>query len=204
MERRPRRNRWKYRALRCLVAIGVLLGTALQTATASPIRHFHTAHHSPWNWDIGVARQGALSIQSLGSWEHQLAIQLAGAHFYWPMNIHGRLRLHLTSVHGLLPNSVLVAYLHWKRSLNPARFDWFHPQWAPLLNQDLMARLALLNQPVLHSSQLIGPPPVPPGSILSSPPPTHSTPEPSTALIGLCLASAAAVAKRRGRRSEHA
>lgn len=181
-----------------VAVLGVLCGILCQSATASPIQHVHEAQQGTWSWDVAVARQGALTIQGLGSWEHQLAIQLAGARFFWPLHIHGRLHAQLRAVDGLLPNTLLVAYLHWKRSLNPARFDWFHPQWAPLLTQDLLTRMALLNPPVLHSAQLVEPPPQTHGPILPPTPPSLNSPEPSTALIALVLAGATAAARRWG------
>src|SRR5262249_50627198 len=39
-------------------------------------------------------------------------------------------------LNGILPNTPFVNYLLWRRSLNPARFDFYHPRLGPLLALD--------------------------------------------------------------------
>jgi hypothetical protein len=40
------------------------------------------------------------------------------------------------TVNGLLPDTPLYRYLHWRRSLDPARFDRNHPVLGPILAED--------------------------------------------------------------------
>lgn len=76
-------------------------------------------------------------------------------------------------------------YLLWRRSLNPARFDYYHPRLGPLLES------------ITQLPQEVFPPLIPPIVPQVTPPPTKPTvpeipvvpqvPEPSTLLIGLVL-----------------
>lgn len=59
-------------------------------------------------------------------------------------------------VNGLLPNTPFINYLRWRRSLNPARFDHYHPQWASALGNDSALRARI--------------PPTPPSSVVQNPP----------------------------------
>ncbi|GAC1347143.1 MAG: hypothetical protein NVSMB14_09950 [Isosphaeraceae bacterium] len=76
-------------------------------------------------------------------------------------------------VNGLLPNTPFINYLRWRRSLNPARFDHYHPQWASALQNDSNLRASL--------------PPAPPSSTLQGPPagPAPQIITPSPILAGL-------------------
>ncbi|HZW30598.1 MAG TPA: hypothetical protein VFF52_07825, partial [Isosphaeraceae bacterium] len=38
---------------------------------------------------------------------------------------------------GLLPQDRIWDYLHWRRNLDPARFDSYHPEFAPLFRSEL-------------------------------------------------------------------
>ena len=76
-------------------------------------------------------------------------------------------------VNGLLPNTPFINYLRWRRSLDPARFDHYHPQWASALGNDANLRAGL--------------PPAPPSSTLQGPPagPAPQIITPSPILAGL-------------------
>jgi len=62
---------------------------------------------------------------------------------------------------GRLPDSSVIDYLHWRRSLNPTRFDRHHPFIGPMLEDD---RIVDIGNPVPppDSPQAPLPPPVPP------------------------------------------
>jgi len=76
-------------------------------------------------------------------------------------------------VNGVLPNTPFINYLRWRRSLDPARFDHYHPQWAKQLATDASIRAGLPPTPPS------GPPPAPP----TSPAPQIITPSPILASI---------------------
>jgi hypothetical protein len=64
----------------------------------------------------------------------------------------------VTPTNGLLPNTALYNYLEYRRSLNPARFDYYHPVLGPILAE---------NQQIQTQTN---PTPPPKGEII--PPPT--------------------------------
>ena len=71
-------------------------------------------------------------------------------------------------VNGLLPNTPFINYLRWRRSLDPARFDHYHPQWAQQLQNDANLRANLPPTPPTGPPQ--GPPTQPaPQVIIPSP-----------------------------------
>lgn len=82
-------------------------------------------------------------------------------------------------------DSPYFQYLLWRRSLNPARFDYYHPRLGPLLES------------ITQLPQEVFPPLIPPVTPPVTPPPitptipvipvTPQVPEPSTLLIGLML-----------------
>jgi hypothetical protein len=66
------------------------------------------------------------------------------------LNVKGpdALRLLRVDAEGQLPQVPLVAYLKWRRSLNPARFDRYHPVLGPKLEADDIIR-SLPQTPVI-------------------------------------------------------
>lgn len=172
-------------------------------------RLHHRPPHPPGLWPA-MASHGVfmLEMAAEAASEHQLAIHMAGGRTVWPLNLAVPRSVHLQAVGGLLPDTPLVAYLHWRRSLNPARFDHFHPWFAGLLERDLLLRTSATPlRPVMEQSL----PPVPalpphtsppiPGPPIPRMPPSPSTPEPSTALMAGLLIASAAVLRRRVRSS---
>ena len=102
-------------------------------------------------------------------------------------------------LHGALPNTPFMNYLRWRRSLNAARFDHYHPLIGPLLGEDAGSRSNSVNlDPLPLSDGPSGDPPIGidgrPGG-RSGPPPidppnASSVPEPASfALLGLGLAA---------------
>ncbi len=84
----------------------------------------------------------------------------------------------LSAFSGNLPDSPFVDYLRWRRSLNPSRFDHYHPGLGSLLEEG-------------NVSVTVDPPVVPPIK--------PEVPEPSTWLLGAVLAVAGIGAHRRAR-----
>lgn len=86
---------------------------------------------------------------------------------------------------GRLPDWAFVDYLRWRRSLNPARFDFYHPRIG----------LVLRNEPPVVPIQP-DEPPVRPQT--QRPPAPPQVPEPSSALVVVGLFGASWWACRRG------
>jgi hypothetical protein len=84
--------------------------------------------------------------------------------------------------------------------LNPARFDFYHPNVGPMLAQDALTRLSLLN-PLLNLGQVVNPPGPPPPPVPVPPlppnPPDAKVSEPSSVFLGIMLAGAAGWLRRR-------
>ncbi len=98
---------------------------------------------------------------------------------------------------GLLPDSPLVEYLHWRRALNPRRFDRLHPKLAPLLTQDMLNRLP----PDFPSLPALPSLPTDPDLFDPTRPITQvPIPEPGTLMIALILASSFVWMRRRNER----
>ena len=89
----------------------------------------------------------------------------------------------VTLTNGLLPNTALYNYLQYRRSLDPARFDYYHPVLGPILGENQQVQ----NQtnPTPLPGEFIPPPtggqgdggngggtpsPVPPGGVIPTPP----------------------------------
>ncbi len=90
----------------------------------------------------------------------------------------------VTPTNGLLPNTPLYNYLEYRRNLNPARFDYYHPVLGPILaeNQQIQTQ----TNPTPLPGQIIPPPPgqgdggngggggtpspTPPGGVIPTPP----------------------------------
>ena len=62
-----------------------------------------------------------------------------------------------SSVSGLLPTTPLWNYLRFRRSLDPARFDFYHPRIGPLLDLDQRIRNELDNPQL--PQEIVPPPP---------------------------------------------
>jgi hypothetical protein len=71
-----------------------------------------------------------------------------------------------TTLNGLLANTAYHRYLKFRRSLDPSRFDHFHPILGPLLAEDMRLR-SLMNcpnpPPNFPPNPPLNPPPPPPG-----------------------------------------
>ena len=50
------------------------------------------------------------------------------------------------AVNGLLPTTPYLNYVRWRHSLDPARFDHYHPGWGPAIERDAAIRATLANQ----------------------------------------------------------
>lgn len=99
-------------------------------------------------------------------------------------------------LHGSLPQTPFMNYLRWRRSLNHARFDHYHPLIGPLLGEDAAVRAkSVIPPPPIGSSDPSppttitdfglpgGPPHHPPGNQPNGAP---SVPEPASfALLGI-------------------
>lgn len=120
----------------------------------------------------------------------------AQVHAYWDQYYTNALKQHRIRIKGLnalkvlrvnadgtLPQSPMVAYLKWRRSLNPARFAKYHPKLAQMIVRDIVIRgLPKPNDPGNNPK---------PGGV-NPPPPPPQVPEPNTFLIAtLCIGAAA-------------
>jgi hypothetical protein len=109
-----------------------------------------------------------------------------------------RVLRNIQSEQGLLHESSFVAYLEWRRSLAPRRFDHYHPRLAKAIITDTQIRQSLVDTPPVTPPTNVVPAPggvTPPTDVVI--PPTVSAPEPSTALIALVLIGAGLWARRR-------
>lgn len=95
----------------------------------------------------------------------------------------------LLSQNGRLVETPFVDYLLWRRSLNPARFDHYHPFLGPALGS-LLPPPTTPTRPTPGGRTGGGPPPV-------NPQPQNGVPEPGSILVGLVLASAALASRPR-------
>lgn len=164
------------RSCRCLWVLLGLLGIGLVTgsATASPIRRHR----------IIVVR----NVDSLGSaWAHFLE----GGPTRWAAVQSPRFPsgLLLPTTNGQLIDTPFVDYLDWRRSLNPRRFDHYHPFIGPALGN------------LIPPTNLTTPIP-PPSSISSAgepsvnPAPQIGTPEPGSLAMSLTLIGAGILWRR--------
>jgi PEP-CTERM motif len=150
-----------------------LLGLTTASASGSTIKSY--AHHAP--------RRGQSTAEYF-----QEALQNHWRHIDIPASAR-----HLKAdANGLLPQTSFVAYLEWRHSLNPVRFDRFHPNIGPMIERDIIIRTALNTPPIIGPSitPLTGP------QTLEHPPHYPSVPEPSTAVIALVMIGSAAFARR--------
>jgi hypothetical protein len=101
----------------------------------------------------------------------------------WLLHLSLPTGIHLHLVNGVLPDTPLVEYLTWRRSLDPTRFDHWHPNVGPLIAE------SALNQQDPDQGQTVTPPPNNPGG--------NQVSEPSAALVGIALGAAAGWLRRK-------
>jgi hypothetical protein len=108
------------------------------------------------------------------------------------VRLPGMGRFLVADANGLLETNAVVAYLEWRRSLNPIRFSQFHPNIARVLDRDRAVRTL----PLIPTTPIL-----PPIVINQTPCTCPSTqvpvPEPSTLIIGMLLASSGVILHRR-------
>jgi hypothetical protein len=158
-------------ASRCGLRRGVLAGLAclgllpVETTQASPIHGFAIGGREPRR----LSTIGAFVPRRL-----ELRSRVAAPHFSAGVRI--------TMADSSLMETPFVRYLLWRRGLDPARFDHYHPRIGPIL------------------ASLSPPPPSPPTSVPTThptPPPSIpqpqglNVPEPPTTLLALALIGAA-------------
>jgi hypothetical protein len=99
----------------------------------------------------------------------------------------------IQSEKGLLHESSFVAYLQWRRSLAPSRFDFYHPGLGRAIITDHQIRQTVVQPPPII------PTPINPAPGEITPPPSVATPEPSSMLIaGLMVVAGVWVKWRTG------
>ncbi len=96
--------------------------------------------------------------------------------------------MNLLTASGTMADWAYVDYLGWRRSLAPARFDYFHPDYAQMFQIDQQVRQQTF-PPITPPCE----PPVRPRTQNPEPP---QVPEPSSALIALALFGAGWCARR--------
>ncbi len=71
--------------------------------------------------------------------------------------------LHIQAVNGMLPSTPYLNYVRWRHSLNPSRFDHYHPGWGPAIERDAAIRSSM--------AQTLTPTPTPVavGSVVTTP-----------------------------------
>ncbi len=123
----------------------------------------------------------ATSFRSLPYWQ-------------WPEHPHVPSALRLAVNHGFLPQTPFTDYLKWRQSLDPARFDYYHPRVAYLLSLENVATPAIVSTPVVPpvtspQAQTITPPPLLP------PQAQTVVPEPGSLSVALAMIASAAGAR---------
>lgn len=163
--------RSSYRTAR-VIAAGLILALSGSPSEAAPI-HSHAL----------ATATGPVEQPGLGpAW----ARFLAGGAALWAESKPPRIpaHLHLLSQNGQLVESPFVDYLFWRRSLNPIRFDHYHPSLGPALGN-----LIPPTTPI--------PIPTPIPTPTPTPNPQPQVPEPASVMIALILAGAALWQRRR-------
>ena len=189
----------KRRTIRGRVALGLALACALpaasETSEASPVR---------WGGSHRVAAQGLARSGGGSDWgsflaggEPTWASQQAPT-FTLPVR-QAILRL-IGGDPSLAASSPLISYLIWRRNLDVARFDFYHPFVGPRLPQGLVPPVRQVVPPLAPPTNIPTPPVVPPPD-----PPAPSVvppvvPEPS-AFVVITLGAAGALWMRRRRES---
>jgi hypothetical protein len=153
----------------------------------------------------GLLARRALDPARFDQFHHKLGRILAK-----DARLRAGMGLDCSSFNGLLAPTAYHRYLKFRRSLNPRRFDHYHPVLGPLLAEDNRLRL-VANCPEFPPQFLIPPIAPPPGSQNEHghgnppPPPPPVTPVPEPAGLTLFLIGAASaglqrlVGRRRGR-----
>jgi hypothetical protein len=118
------------------------------------------------------------------TWWNQYYVRALANHQIAGIRVPMALRRIQLTAEGLLPDTPLVEYLRWRRSVNPSQFDANHTSLGPLISRDNIIR----NTPQPEPSPQPG---------HTTPPP--SVPEPSMALVGLMMCVAGAVVRLRMR-----
>jgi hypothetical protein len=91
---------------------------------------------------------------------------------------------------GTLAPSAFLDYLLYRRALNPARFDHYHPTIGPQLSTQLPALPTVTVPPITPPAPQIVPPPL-------TPPARQTVPEPSTLLLGTAMIAGVGYMRRR-------
>lgn len=130
----------------------------------------------------------ATSFRSLPYWQ-------------WPDHPHVPSALRIAVDHGFLPQTPFTNYLKWRQSLDPERFDYYHPRVAYLLSLENVSAPAIVSTPVVPpvtapQAQTITPPPLLP------PQAQTVVPEPGSLSVALAMIASAAAARSWRRRRE--
>lgn len=143
-----------------------------------------------------INRQAIVNGMLETRWQNYFAqaLRQQRVHVQRPPNLFQMLR---ADENGLLPDTPLVEYLHWRRSLNPSRFDRYHPKLAPLLTRTMLTQLPP-DTPTLPTLPAL--PGDPDGFDPTRPIPQVPIPEPGTLMIALVLAGSFAWMRRRSER----
>lgn len=124
MRTKDQRTRTRPRGILCALAVACGLHVSSGTVSASAIRrhHVHAASYTP-EASLGPAWQRFLS----------------GGPSLWAIAKPPRFPSHLVlaTQNGVLVQTPFVSYLEWRRSLDPTRFDYYHPRIAGVLAQFL-------------------------------------------------------------------
>jgi hypothetical protein len=158
-------------------AIAVVLAS-IGRAEAAPIRKQH---------DAELAGEGIPQ-----GWSHFL---LGGPTLWATHEQHPLYDLHVrTAIWNIIKTdpggeNPMIAYLLWKQSLDPARFDHFHPSIGPAIDKLVAPKVALTSTPPASppSQSTPGTPTTPPSEGQQITPPT-TTPEPSTWIMAVGMA----------------
>lgn len=97
---------------------------------------------------------------------------------------------------GLLPHNPIWNYLHWRRDLDPSRFDYYHPEFVRLFRREEQNLRAMQHHPlttgVIGELPTISWPSTPVAQVPVVPPPQYpplvggaSVPEPGTLTLAL-------------------
>ncbi len=94
---------------------------------------------------------------------------------------------------GTVADTPFLEFLLFRRSLNPTRFDHYHPNVAPILASYLPPLPAVTPPTPAPQTVIPAPPPI-------TPPANQTVPEPSTWFMGVVMAAGATYARTRARR----
>lgn len=125
-------------------------------------------------------------------WRNSAWFKLFGEHPHIPE----ALRVDVSK--GVLPQTPFVEYLHWRQSLDPTRFDYYHPRLGRLLAEQNLVPVTVTTPSIPNPGT---PTTTPPTSPPISPPQGQTiVPEPGMlSIAAMMIASAAAVGVYRKR-----